>query len=119
MWRGAVASAIRGKRGQEFLRELVDALDALPEKRLIADELEVKGCYCAIGAVGAKRGLDMAGLDPYEIDEVASTFGISVALAREIVWTNDEGVWMKESPESRFWRVRAWARRHIIDKESP
>lgn len=34
MWRGQVASAIRGKRGQAFLRELVEALDAMPEKRL-------------------------------------------------------------------------------------
>jgi hypothetical protein len=29
-WRGAVASAIRGKRGQAFLRELLVALDAMP-----------------------------------------------------------------------------------------
>jgi hypothetical protein len=28
-WRGAVASALRGRRGQAFLRELVDALDAV------------------------------------------------------------------------------------------
>lgn len=31
-WRGQVVSAIRGKRGQAFLRELVDALEAMPEK---------------------------------------------------------------------------------------
>jgi hypothetical protein len=29
LWRGAVASALRGRRGQAFLRELVDALDAV------------------------------------------------------------------------------------------
>lgn len=34
-WRGAVASAVRGKRGQAFLRELATTLDAMPEKRLI------------------------------------------------------------------------------------
>lgn len=38
-WRGAAKSAIRGKRGQAFLRELLAALDAMPEKRLIAREL--------------------------------------------------------------------------------
>lgn len=27
-WRGQVASSVRGKRGQEFLKELVDSLDA-------------------------------------------------------------------------------------------
>jgi len=29
-WRGAVKSAIRGKRGQAFLKEMLAALDALP-----------------------------------------------------------------------------------------
>lgn len=40
MWRGAVKRAIRGKRGQAFLREMLTALDALPEPRLIAEKLE-------------------------------------------------------------------------------
>ena len=39
LWRGAVMSAIRGKRGQQLLRDLRDALDAMPEKRLIANHL--------------------------------------------------------------------------------
>lgn len=42
-WRGAVASAIRGKRGQAFLREMLAALDAMPEKRLIAGSLVFDG----------------------------------------------------------------------------
>ena len=50
-WRGAVASAIRGKRGQAFLREMLDALDALPEPKLIAHDLFVRlalrVCYLA------------------------------------------------------------------------
>ena len=28
-WRGAVASAIRGRRGQAFLREMLAAMDAI------------------------------------------------------------------------------------------
>lgn len=39
-WRGQVASAIRGKRGQKMLRDLLAALDAMPEKSLIVHELE-------------------------------------------------------------------------------
>ena len=50
-WRGAVKSAIRGKRGQSFLRELRDALDAMPIKKLISDDLVRDGEVCAIGAV--------------------------------------------------------------------
>ena len=40
-WRGRVASAIRGKRGQRLLRDMLAALDAMSEKRLVADEIEV------------------------------------------------------------------------------
>ena len=39
MWSGQVASAIRGKRGQAFLREMAEAMDAMPDKRLIAHDL--------------------------------------------------------------------------------
>ena len=39
-WRGQVASAIRGRRGQRLLRDLLVALDAMPEKELIVHELE-------------------------------------------------------------------------------
>lgn len=31
-WRGAVNSAINGRRGQAFLKELLTAIEALPEK---------------------------------------------------------------------------------------
>jgi len=42
-WRGAVKSAMRGKRGQAFLRELLAALDAMSVKRLIANDLVFDG----------------------------------------------------------------------------
>ena len=45
LYRGAVASAKRGKRGQKFLRELLSALDDMPIKRLISGELERAGGY--------------------------------------------------------------------------
>src|ERR1700722_1111238 len=73
-WRGAVNSAIKGARGQAFLAELIAALDALPEKRLIATELEQEGAVCAIGAVGRARGVDMSKLDPDNPERVSSTF---------------------------------------------
>lgn len=90
-WRGAVASAIRGKRGQAMLREMVLALDALPEKRLAAGELVTEGgdC-CALGAVGLSRGLDMAPIDPHDLDSVAEAFNLTNALVAEIAYHNDE-----------------------------
>ncbi len=107
MWRGAVASAIRGKRGQAFLREMFAALDGLPDKRLIEGELlEVSGEVCALGAVGVKRGVDMAEIDPYDRKTVAGTFAIPQALAAEIMDINDSG-W-RFTPEQRWARVREW-----------
>ena len=40
-WRAQVRSANRGKRGQLLLRDMLAALDAMPEKRLVPFELEV------------------------------------------------------------------------------
>jgi hypothetical protein len=111
-WRGQVASAIRGKRGQAFLRELVEALDALPGKRLIAHDLEHAGNVCAIGSVGQKRGVDMGVLDPHDSEHLATVFGIADQLVREIEFMNDEGGW-NETPEQRWARMRAWAVSHL------
>lgn len=92
-WRGAVTSAIKGKRGQAFLRETIAALDALPEKRLVANELEADGQFCTLGAVGRARGCGLAAVDPYDRESVAGLFGISAALAAEIMFENDEQIY--------------------------
>lgn len=100
-WRGAVASAVRGRRGQAFLREMLASLDALPEHRLIAHDGEV----CALGAVGRARGMPMADIDPEDHETVAAKFGVAHALACEVMWINDE---LSNSPERRWATVRDW-----------
>lgn len=90
-WRGAVKQAIRGARGQAMLRELVQALDALPAKRLVAGKLVTEdGDYCALGALGRARGMDMARIDPEDSEAVARAFGVARALAAETMYMNDE-----------------------------
>lgn len=118
-WRGQVASAIRGKRGQEFLRELELALETLPVKRLVRNVLEVtgpqlpdEGNVCAIGALGTVRGVDLSTLDPEDTEGVAETFDIARQLAAEVVYENDEGVW-KETSAQRYARMLAWVRARI------
>lgn len=110
-WRGAVSSAIRGRRGQAFLRELLSALDMLLEKRLIENDFQAEGEVCALGAVATARGIDLSRLDPTDEegvgDEVAFRLGIAGALAKEIMYENDE-VWHRETPEHRYERVRKW-----------
>ena len=107
-WRGAVASAIRGKRGQAFLHEMLAALDALPAKRLIDGDLERDGEVCAIGAVGRARGLDMTDIDPYDRETVAAKFGLPHALVCEVAFVNDDDGWRHDTPEARYSRVREW-----------
>jgi hypothetical protein len=130
MWRGAVASSLRGKRGQSFLKEMLAALDTLPMKRLVANKLaapDLIACshwglfeaesVCAIGSVGKARGINMADLNPENYTAVAGEFGIAQTMAREIAFINDEAGLYKETPEQRFARVRAWIESEI--REAP
>lgn len=113
MYRGAVAKATKGARGQALLRDLLDALDKLPERKLIAGKLVEDGAVCALGALGNARGLAMKGLDPENTEAVAAKFGIADALAREIVYMNDEGSYRVATPEQRFIRMREWVASQI------
>ena len=110
-WRGAVESALKGRRGQAFLKELLAALDAMPEKKLIAEELESDGQVCALGAVGRARGIVTDDLDPEDYDSVASVLEIAPAMVREIAFMNDD-IYDK-TPEARFLRMRNWVQRQI------
>jgi hypothetical protein len=114
MWRGAVRSATFGKRGQKLLRELLASLDEMPVKELIAEELEADGAHCALGVVGKYRGIALADIDPDEYDRVASAFDIAPALAREVVYQNDEGGRWDETPAARWLRVRRWVESQIV-----
>ncbi len=91
-YRAQVASAIRGKRGQALLRELLAALDAMPAKELVAGELEADGQFCALGVVGQARGLNLATIDTYDAESLGPKFNIAEQLAREIMWVNDDHV---------------------------
>lgn len=118
-WRGAVTSAIKGKRGQDFLMELAAAMDAMPVKRLVTEELQADGEFCTLGVVGAARNLDMSIIDPDDAEVVADKFGLAEAMVREIVYENDERYgdykwidgerkYVRETPEERWTRMRKW-----------
>ena len=125
LWRGAVERSIKGKRGQTMFRDLLAALDAMPEKILAADSLvTADGEYCTLGALGAARGLDMKPIDPEDYDAVARSFGVAPALVREVVYMNDEaedghrciaGTWTykPETPAERWTRMRKWVEQQI------
>jgi len=108
--RGAVNSAMRGRRGQAFLKEMLVHMDAMPEKRLIKEELVTpQGEVCAMGVVAKARGIDVSKVDPTDKETVANLLDIAVSMVAEIAYLNDEGdSWNAESPQDRFQRIRKW-----------
>jgi len=108
LYRATVDRSLAGKRGQRFLKELAAALDAMPEKKLIADELiNAEGECCAIGVVCKTRNIDVTKIDEYDAEEVGKLVGISRSMAAEIEFENDEHV-RNENPEDRWIRMRKW-----------
>lgn len=115
-WRGIVASATKGKRGQSFFRDLIVALEAMPERRLIKNELYKEGEVCALGALGSKRGINMESIDPEDYEVVAANFEIAAPLAQEVVYMNDDYYYSK-TPEERWELMHSWAIKQLNDKK--
>jgi hypothetical protein len=114
LYRANVDRALGGKRGQAFLREMLAALDAMPVKELVADEIVRDETHvCAIGAVALARKLDVSRLDVTDQDEVAKVFGVARAMAAEIAYENDECGRGQETPEQRWVRMRQWVSEQI------
>lgn len=120
MWRGRVASAMRGKRGQALLRDCLTALDEMPAKRLVRDELVHGNDVCLLGAGGRKRGItDLDKIDPEAHGTLADRFNVASCLIQEIEWVNDDDYSpYGETPEERFKRVRKWLVENIKQTEA-
>ena len=117
LWRGAVESAIRGKRGQAFLREMAAALDAMPVKELITGDVVTEdNQVCAIGAVALARKVDVSNIDIYDGEELGKVFGVAQSLAREIAHVNDDdfGWRTNETPAQRWQRMREWVGANLV-----
>ena len=99
-WIGALNSAVRGKRGQAFLKYLDDALDTMEEKELFPGSFSTpNGEFCALGILGKYKGIPVDDLggdnhEDYECEpeRVAERFGIAESLACEVMYLNDEGL---------------------------
>lgn len=91
LWDANVRRSLKGRAGQKALRELHDAMIALPEKRLIANRLtDEDGGVCAVGAYAKAKGLDLERFDPEdETDEVGVVAGMPRLVAWSVVAQND------------------------------
>ncbi|HMN97453.1 MAG TPA: hypothetical protein PKC43_06140 [Phycisphaerales bacterium] len=128
MWRGRVMSAIRGRRGQRLLRDLLSALEAMPDRELIRGDLVVDGACCALGAVALHRGLraqvdeiqrelprdEWDDHDDGERNEmIAAALDVATCMVQEIADVNDDWGPHDQTPAQRHARMLAWVRGHL------
>lgn len=119
LYRMTVERALKGKRGQAFLRELAAAMDAMSEKILISSELiNEHGEVCAIGAVCKARSMDVTNIDESEPELVAKAVGIASSMAAEIAYMNDEARTLDELPSERWQRMRKWVAENLLSGET-
>lgn len=133
LWRGRWVIQRRSKKGQALLREMVDVLLALPEKRLAGGAIVRNGCACAGGELLVARAMQngetresalaqLAELQAWRIDDYGETmddlltqYGLQQTIAFALVAENDGGYCeRKMTDEERYERVLSWCRENII-----
>lgn len=83
LWQSNCDRSLLGRRGQNALRELEAALLALPDKRLIAGELDNGDDCCAVGALARTKETLIDSDDPEEV-------GIACGMPRLVAWKTVE-----------------------------
>ena len=85
--------AIEGKKGQEFLKKLLAALDAMELKELHTDDFKNKnGGLCAIGCYANHFKIRVDDLYSDDAFSISKRLGISKTLAFKIIFQNDENL---------------------------
>lgn len=109
LFRSILQRAASGKRGKKLLEDIVQAMMALSEPRLLSDNLEVDGEVCALGAVLRARNIVLNHID-CNAPGIARALDAPETLVREIISVNDDEFGLTvETPEERFKRFGSWA----------
>lgn len=130
LYRGNVRRSIQSKAGQARLRELREALLALPVKELEANTF-VEGTrdsprVCVLGAwalakqhgdpQAAATMLKSADADDLETFECLAPHGWPKLVVLEAIYMNDEGDgWRVQTPAQRYGFVLDWVNRQIAE----
>lgn len=125
MWQHNLELAIGGKRGQAALRELRDALVALPERKLISGALcrvnpAGPPTFCVVGALAYHKRTKLGerpeeviesllgdDIGPEETAQAGRRIGLVWTLAWELGFKNDEE-YRGLTDEQRFEKFLAW-----------
>lgn len=93
LWQGNCQRSLKGRAGQNALRELEAALLALPDRRLIAGKMiDAEGDVCSIGALAKYKGRDLLSEphvgpdDEFEGDGEMEEIGMELGLPRLVAW---------------------------------
>lgn len=127
MWCRTIENAIKGRRGQDLLRDLRAALLAQPTRELIDGFILEPGTRqtCAIGELavyrhvmaGSTRDEALSALERWTMDaerydegdldtlEMGAALGMVNAMAIEVSYTNDD---YTETPHERWQRMLHW-----------
>lgn len=136
MWWHNIDLAIKGKRGQKALRELLQALEAVPGHVLVRDYLadDERGVACAVGAYAAYKRIatgkanswgealhalrQQYGYEPdgYEMGVIGKAeTGMTTTLAQHLAYQNDEGHWRAKTPEELWQVTYDWVKSQLVD----
>lgn len=114
IWPSIVRRSIQGKRGQSFLQELAREMDAMLIKELITGDLVTpEGTCCTIGVICKSRGIDITSIDIWDSRQVGDAVCISMAMAAEIEYENDDVGPSEETPAERWIRMRKWVEKSL------
>lgn len=128
LFRANVERSLRSAHGQARLRELRDALLAMPVKELHADIFVADDRQaCALGAwalartqgdVGAARAMvanPHADLEDTDIAKELALYHWPRLVVLETVYQNDEGAgWRAEDPTRRYQRMLEWVEAQLV-----
>jgi hypothetical protein len=138
LWWHNAETHLAGAKGQKVLRELRDAMLAMPERKLIRGRLaDEQGHVCAVGALAVARGESVDELaaritfdkwgdvDSYDAEDITIAIGRQIGL-KEVMSTllaqvNDDawGAPIDETDEQRFERVLAWIEKKLEPEAVP
>lgn len=137
LWQANFDRHVNGVKGQQALRDLRDALLALPDRKLISGRLaDEHGCVCTVGALALHRRVlqgerpedvlehlaamipqDLVDYDSWECEERTARVGESIGLKRmmavALAGKNDDWYADDKTPEQRFERVLRWVESKI------
>lgn len=93
-------------------KKLVEALEAMVDKRLGIEHMYDGECYCSVGAMLAQAGRPESAANVADFSTARDLLNLKDGDVKNITWHNDNAR-MCESKEERHTRMLVWAREDV------